>query len=338
MAEFDLLRAAAVLLIVFCHWSATENCPVVGWCGASIGNSIFFAMSGLLLGLRWKGALGCEFIRKRFTRIFPVYWMFLLCFFGALYLSGNSISFSELTLNMCGMGWFGLARGGRHLWFITGIILFYLVLALSSQLLRSKLARSWRFWVCGFCVTVLLQYIIASTGWPQAYLLTFLFSGCFLFVSGDKFMRCVTSLPLRLSVCAGLGVCLVYYMLMRFELFKEPLFVNYWLAMCAAVVVMLAILRAGRGHRSIAVAYLSKYSFEIYLIHYPLCTPGPLCIRNIVRSDPWYTLCFVGATAFLAIVLHHSARYVICKIHVFEGNKRVLAGCAQDGTSIGNVG
>jgi peptidoglycan/LPS O-acetylase OafA/YrhL len=89
IVEFDILRALAIILIIFFH--IANNPYIIHYLDINqsfisilglIGLSLFFFMSGFLLqysyGVIENRADLYTFFRKRITRIYPLYWIFAL--------------------------------------------------------------------------------------------------------------------------------------------------------------------------------------------------------------------------------------------------------------------
>ncbi len=86
--ELDGIRGAAILTVLICHFSIVSSPSVIlsEILGFPIGVAVFFALSGFLITDILLARVGEKnyferFYVRRFFRIFPAYYFFLLCFF-----------------------------------------------------------------------------------------------------------------------------------------------------------------------------------------------------------------------------------------------------------------
>ena len=70
--------------------------------------------------------------------------------------------------------------------------------------------------------------------------------------------------------------------------------VYYWLCMMVAVSVICGFMLAIRRDRcNPIVMFVSAVSYEIYLVHYPLCSGSPIFLRKILDNGWLYSVTFI---------------------------------------------
>lgn len=133
----DYIRGVAIILIVTCHFlifGGVRGWEPLGQWLAGIGNFLFFALSALLFGLQYneKGSayfLPLAFFKKRFMRLFPALWIFLLIWITIqIFVFKVYLDPLKIILNFLGFCWFAKLQDIGHLWFVTMIILCYIMI------------------------------------------------------------------------------------------------------------------------------------------------------------------------------------------------------------------
>lgn len=311
VASFDYLRVFACLLVLLCHW--TQSVGHAEWAGClsgGTGNTLFFALSGLLLGAASAGGGGykLDFFKKRILRLYPAFFLLLVVHIGVLYGTGVRLPARSLILNFLGLSWFAHLPGTRHLWFVTGIAgLYALLFALSHMG-----ARRWGVPLC--CAGLLaLQVLLKAVGISQGSYCSLLLAGVLGFACGPYVERISARTPRGLRI-ASLPVALAVYGLVCTALNGiSPGHVPfYWAAFaCAGLMVACAVLNADNlPPPPRIVGFLGGISYEIYLVHHPLCI-GPLSLARLHLPTGLYFLVFCVLTVVLSYGLHLGARAIV---------------------------
>ena len=141
----DILKFIAILMITNSHMGLLYGKYAALATGGAIGNALFLFCSGFTLFLKpFDGALGFpNWYKKRIDRIYPSVFALaiVLCTFFNEHLDINYI----------------ILYGGR--WFITLIMVYYVVLYFVGVYFREKLN-----WVMAFSILVLLVWYYAFAG------------------------------------------------------------------------------------------------------------------------------------------------------------------------------
>ena len=137
---FDVVRVVALWMILLCHLlshCAFSLASPLHDILAQCGNCLFFALSGLLLGRTWIdrgcGGYGFAFVRRRAARIWITLAAFVIPYAALLIVRGHPLSVRQIAFNVLGLSKFAPLPAAGHLWFVTGILFFYLTLFLISR-------------------------------------------------------------------------------------------------------------------------------------------------------------------------------------------------------------
>jgi peptidoglycan/LPS O-acetylase OafA/YrhL len=142
MSHVDAIRAVAVLLVMWAHY-ADKFGPIAGsgqWLNTTqhygnfgrIGVVVFFALSGLLIPNSLNGPLGagtCQFLIRRFLRLYPTYWLSIpLGFFAYWMLFGMHMDVAGWLANATMLpDALGHPEMMGHYWTLETELVFYLV-------------------------------------------------------------------------------------------------------------------------------------------------------------------------------------------------------------------
>lgn len=319
IATFEYLRVCAILLVVVCHWMQGLG-NLLGFVCGSVGNCLFFLMSGWLLGEHWRKN-GCEsysgkFLLHRISRIYPAFFLFVSIY--VVILIAHNVKLSGyiwgvgVALNFLMLSWFAKLPGAGHLWFVTGIMILYFTLVLVSRFGVQFRRHGLRVVVGTIFACVLAQMMMQMLGIRQGYLVTLVAVSVVMFLYGDiiggfvldayrkkgKIVLSVLSL-----VCVG-SVCVV--MSYDVESMSNSLTSAYWISMLAALsLLLIALMVVGKDKMSgIVTTFLSGISFEIYLVHFPLCMQSPLFLRKWIDNTIVYSAFFAACAVLGAYMLN----------------------------------
>ncbi len=147
--ELELLRVTGIFLVLYDHSS-----PYLGWDPrpysfieqpGSVGIGIFFILSGFLLqrsrSLQGTDFIWVSFLKKRLTRIFPLYWISLVVFiiyfkyFAVLLASRFEPLFPTFLAHFLGLQLFSrpLIAEIFTLWYIGALVPYYVLFSLTTK-------------------------------------------------------------------------------------------------------------------------------------------------------------------------------------------------------------
>lgn len=178
---FDIIRAIAIIGIVACHICYATGLMVTGQYLGGTFNAIFFVISALLLG---RSANKCKFTGRVYNSLIFMIKCFirlessllpflLLCgiIFHSAHIPFRTIAFFE---NIFMLGWFAKLPGLGHLWFVTMIMVCYVMFSiLRKNPLRYKHVRLWLLFIPS-------QIVLELCNLPGYFFLVLMYCGLFL--------------------------------------------------------------------------------------------------------------------------------------------------------------
>jgi exopolysaccharide production protein ExoZ len=164
------LRAAAALFVVYFHARITPRYALgisdPGAVFGGVGVDIFFVISGFIMWQIGAAKLlpATDFLKKRLTRIVPMYWIATFCMFPMPLISGtisdgNTIDFKQLTASLLFVPWpshalqSGFAPVYGPGWTLNYEMFFYVVFAM-ALMLRDR--RKLLIFITSFFVAIVL--------------------------------------------------------------------------------------------------------------------------------------------------------------------------------------
>lgn len=281
----SLLRIFACAMIVWNHMSGFMLDGFLNkWNWANTGVQIFFFMSGYLYGGRIIENRA-QWITRQSKKIYKPYYLSLVILIPLVFwLDRESLSFINILTALLGLQGFGLQIEGlgQH-WFVTYILVCYLLTVFLLSRLRFGQPGGGRFWLCFILCALVFQIVTIPLAilikFKSAYIMTFVIGYCYKArFSGGQRVREKNTWELVVVIGALLGIVIRYY-LEGIELHgvNERLsdMTNQYIKLlwgCAAFVLFNKLIPQGiwtnvsSNSKQMLVA-ISGYTYEIYLIH-----------------------------------------------------------------------
>lgn len=329
--EIDILKATAILLIVFCHIDNYVSCydliGLIDGYAALIGLSIFFFVSGLLLS-HTDSAINStkdikNFYSKKFIRIFPLYWVALVSLviiFGWLQVDPGNVKPYNFCLSNLLIHFFGLQGifpygSIQSMWFVGVIILFYLLYPFiayhSKDLLRTFTISS--------TILILLATLHIFFGLININALMYypLFvSGIFIdqLIYSSKRIADKTILKQILVLSFSLAFALLILSKINLQLSPTILTVCTMIALCIFYLIFARLFINVRGNKMAIISPIAFGTYAIYLFHHQFLALFTLVIdliiQNIMLQDiTILTFGIVGATLW-GIIIQKVEQYI----------------------------
>lgn len=292
--SFDVIRCCAIVIIVTCHFflfGGIAHYVDIGKYFGGIGNFLFFAISALLFGLRYKNngksAFGTKnFLKKRFIRLFSSLWPFLsiaLIFYFAI---GVELSPLKVAMNFIGLGWFAKLPNMGHLWFVTMIAICYImyVIVANRNIVGKLNGGGKNLWLLLFAVCMLLEVLTDIAGLP-GYLFMVVFYSLCIFSKADEIMKLATFVDIKwlfiawiMTNVVAVYTCCNWHSGLLLSLQRLACYI-------AGFGWLLLLLYYGKNVRSnFGITFLSAISYEIYLVHHVLCL-GEFSVLRLTESS-----------------------------------------------------
>lgn len=315
---FTFFRVTGTLFILLCHFTSECPYPLLKMSSQffSIGVEMFIILSGVLFGIQKNiHENPLHWYLKRVLRIFIPYELFV----GILFLI-HLICRIRISTNWL---WFifGLQgsnvgiRGGDHTWFITPLLICYLITPLLSYL-SSRSSKP-------FCFVIILSVIpILLAIFPQPFVFVIFSLVCWYgiaFILGQNISKipitrkyACFSFIMMISMCSIRLIARYYF---DGSILYDRIAVGYTQTLTSfALLYIFAFLFQNKTAGRI-VNYLSSISFEIYLYHYMFCV-GPFRIFDITEN--WILGCCIIfiLTICIATVMQRFSKIITERIHI----------------------
>ena len=318
--EFDWMRSVSVMLIVLSHFLMFGGCgDFMLWLGHYLGDVfsiVFLCISALLYGMKWvRGGYRPfsvkSFMKKRFVKIaaslYP-YLLILLCLYICFSVSFSVRKFITNFLFLC---WFDKIPTNGHLWFVTMIWICYCSLCLSSRIQKRGKAKLGFMCFLG-AGAVTMHLILDKYNLPgYMFLLLFIYTMLFLYAPiKDKMYS-------RLDEHSSQSIYLFSIILVLFIFVNS--FTLYWMSMteydardsklwymltlCGLSWIVFFHMIFHSIKPNFIVSFLSKISFELYLVHHVLCC-GPFSVIETFETPIANFALLAFASFILAYFLH----------------------------------
>jgi peptidoglycan/LPS O-acetylase OafA/YrhL len=334
--SLDFLRAMAILLVLFYHYSL----PPIDYFGASFyihiqngfksGVELFFVLSGFLISSHWFESLGKkkklssmmqDFYVKRTFRILPLYYLILL--FEALratYLKKidyNLLSYLTLTQNIFGKTIFIVS------WSLCVEEHFYLFFPISSYLFLyfKKIKMFFVFTISLFLLSLILRYkyfhillVNPESGLYQntIFILDGLITGViigYLFTFHELWMKELSKHLRLLELLGLLFFSMALYLSGSNYTFIKIIFLPSIFSIGYGLFVISANFDNSifnKIYQNSFITITSKISYPLYLTHYVAWMLLEVFFKHLHSSlkGPIAFVVYFSAAFFLAWVLH----------------------------------
>ena len=281
---YDLMRAIAMLLIVFyhmnCEWSARQmdSLLVVTKIGAQgylgwQGVSLFILVSGAAQCISYERCSNLKtYYKKRWWSIFPSFYLaYFVCYLMGGFGGGVKLFDPSFLWTLTGLdGYVSLFGIQSHYlvgeWFIGMILVLYIVFPVLYALVTHYPKQT--------LIVALLYYLVmvqllGKTGRVDKDILL----NVVMFLAGIYLYHYVKNVSLRTGVVAAVLLCLVVFI-------PLPERVTWYLFALEGILWYLIFMAAGNALDRMTnmacmilkklVGVLSKYSYEIFLLHHVL--------------------------------------------------------------------
>ena len=285
-----VLRATAVVCILFCHLFEAYGASGSGL--LYVGVPIFFALSGFLYGrhtiLNWH-----RWALRRWVKLYVPYLLFvvpaLLLFFVFRPEEMPVLTACSYLFNLQGLS--GGVMGLNHLWFVTAIMVCYILLP-CLQFFRNRqnlsLLLSWMFFV------LLFWFFKGRFYWLPLYMIAY-----FSAQSRLKASLCIVLVVLCLQMfCSDMDEAVRYSL------------VRSLVGLLIVFSTLLLFRSSIDGRLFLLVKWLSGISYPLYLVHNILMV-GPFALVELTPYV-WLNMFLMLAGSFcLALLLERVVLFVV---------------------------
>lgn len=314
-AEFDVLRAVALGMILACHFIRSIGFHQLDIPLGCIGNMIFFVMSGWLLGLAWESkhhpVYGWHFLKRRLLRLAVPLWLFAAPYMIWLIANGHPLTAKDVFLNLALLNWFARIPGMTPYWFITAIAAFYIAVIVLS---RIKRYQSHPFVVALILVAsaILIQVFLSLCGIRYGYILVMMLCGALAFLNANRLLAFIGKRIAKSIICCEIVAVVILFLAFWRLICSDIIIVGtptcyYSTIPIALLVTMIVFALPDYIKKMHAWTFLSSISYEVYLVHAAVL----IWTKSVSNNVAIYAALFFFGTFLLAILLHYASSAVV---------------------------
>ena len=292
----SIIRVMAMILIVSCHITQGYDLQIAFI--LNVGVQIFFLISGFLYG-KVEISSAMDFYKKRVVKIYIPFIVVVLLFAGVYTILGiEQVSWKQLIPYAFNLQAFAKPiEGFNHMWFLTVIMICYLVTPVAKYLLKNK---PYLFISLLFLVSVVEFVFVQKMYSIAAWVVLYLFGICMGRFDSEK-VHAIT------TVVSGVGVAIlmVFFQLSRLT---DSAWGHYsvWLHCVLAIFlfgVLYAILTKIDVKLPKCILFANNISYEVYLVHH-IWILGPLSLLFLTPSKTINILLILIITFGLSYTLN----------------------------------
>ena len=309
----SVIRVFAALLIFLCHAVQLFDSALLQMSGQvfNVGVPLFMMISGFLFAVKGKPESYCSWFGNRLLRILTPYYLFLLFLllvyvvrFGWQSIIPEKWIFYVLPLQGFTQNYI---NGAEHLWFVTDILLCYLLTPL-LYVIQGKISKRQGVWLPVVFLLYTAALLLSSYLLPAIVSTTivtvFSYILGFLFIKALLSRRCIVFIVmLAASPALRLVSNLFFDGTPLYDRFIAPV-THQLLAVSLFCLLFMAVSRWFDSLLRVrkAVRSLDSVSYEIYLVHYMFII-GPLAV-SVFQLSVLNFFILILLTAAAAVALH----------------------------------
>lgn len=286
------------------------------------GVPLFFFISGFLTGLKEK--VDKKWLKKRAIRILTPFYIWVLPGMLILWLvQSKNVSIQQfvfLITNMQGLNYvywrselYEAVVGFGHLWFVTIIMLCYLLVPLVEKVMERRKRKSKWIFVMGV-VIIVIQPFLTEMGFQVSYIVTF-----FIGYMVSKLKYKVTKKIFALLTLLCTVVTLLRFLLMyvadgsnyydRYFALLSASIIGIWIFTAVFFIASVLPKVVHKFANNRGIAFLSAISYEIYIVH---CwfLEGKWQISYYIKNPLIANGMVIMLTFIFASLLHYLAKKI----------------------------
>lgn len=279
------------------------------------GVTVFFIISAWLFGHKWSADehnpfAPMAFFKKRCIRIFIPVWILIAFTIPLEYVFKGRFELQTIMFNIVGLGWVRPFDVSGHLWYITMLMMLYVVFVLASRVRLDKIRLRW--WLMGMVALFATYFLMQNrlTTYSKCGPPMFLLVGTMVFARGNSIIKMVRRHKIAVLFIALLTLAVSQYL---YHLGWND--THKALAVASAIIAGFFVFWSAFASMDIRsedlhVKWIAGISYEIYLVHQPL-----LDVLNVCIANKWLmTLAWLIATLISAILLNKATSALCVRI------------------------
>lgn len=309
------LRAMAVALILLCHLASWSSAPLflIASQVLNVGVPIFFMISGFLFGIGGgQNKNPFQWYAKRIKRIYVPYELFLIVLFVLHIITREKINVIQWIKTALGIHGFGGVKGAEQTWFISAILICYLVTPVIASFVEVIVKKSKEIRI-GLVIVILIlpcviPFVVKKELVPFISPIIWYF---FAYYCGWNWNKIEQNID-KTKCCNAIMIIGVMFalrvtgrILLDNTIWYDSVIVTYEHNITAFCIAIVFIYFFSNKKPASIVRTISEISFEVYLYHC-IFGVGPV---KVIGLTNWYILDCV-----IIVVLSVGVAYVMNKV------------------------
>jgi peptidoglycan/LPS O-acetylase OafA/YrhL len=315
-AELDVFRGLAIISVLLYHYTTRYN-EIYGYTEMPfafpygyLGVEFFYIISGFVIYMSIENTKNSfDFILKRFSRLYPAYWVSIGITFGLVSLftlPGRQSSFCDAMINLTMLqDWIGRVEyvDGAY-WVLSRFISFYFIIFLINKFnLNDKIIQLCVIWV----LLIFASKVAADTGIriPFRIKLTFLLTDGSFFIIGIMFYLS-KKYGFKLSISLVIVFCLIciYFVNGKAIFIASIIFSSFFILFCNGRLKFINVK---------PLTWLGGISYSLYLLHQNI---GYIIIRKLDSLHVNFLVILIIPT-IISLLLATAVTYSIEKPFIY---------------------
>lgn len=301
------LRVFSMICIMLCHITIQSSNGLVNMTSQlfNVGVTIFFIISGYLFGKKNINISYMKWYKRRIMRIVPPYYLFLILLLITHLVLGIHNSFKVWIVQFLFLqGAEIYAAGAEHLWFLTVLMLCYLVTPIIDKIRKknSKYLSSILLSLSIILTFVVMYLFNEQLGLYMLQINMFIVS----YILGAINFKCKTYKGIGLALIMGTSGVVIRIIGRMF--FDQTIFYDNILVQLTQFLMGISILMIFqfifKNKPGKIILMLESISFEVYLVHY-FFTSGTLNVMHLTGSFLLNSAIAIILSLMSAYVLHN---------------------------------
>lgn len=315
-------RVIAMIFILIDHIVLTINIPFKSYIIqiTNTGVLIFLFISGFLYGRKEINNFSTWFIKRAKKILLPLYvFMIFLAIFKIIFEGNiNIIEYLKYLINMQGI--LGVTDGGVHLWFLTALMICYLITPLLEIIKRKNKELKLSKTIIILCICVIVQIFCAyfvnikfALGHPFStyliYLFTYAIGYYYSYYTQNKEVNSKKIIIFTLTMIISMFIRVVSNKLIDGTILYDriiAMYTNVIFAIWVSIFIKKYYIAINCKFLKRVVNKLDCLSFEIYIVH-ALAIELFMSFSNNIIVNIFFTL---TVTYIIALLFNNICKYI----------------------------
>lgn len=290
----------------------------------NVGVSIFIIISGYLYGRKEINEGYINWISKRAKKILIPMYILMMYLLIINLIKGNSLNIVNWIAYIFNLQGFEIyVHGAEHLWYLTIIMICYLITPLLNKYKKIINKNSIVIgYVLGLSIQVIISYYFST---QIGIYLTYIYLYIVAYYVGYKWNRVTSKIMMIISLSITAIICIVRIaskLLFDNTVLYNVLIVGYTQAMIAFCIFLIFNCIFKNSKENKIIKFLDSISFNIYLVHY-MYIVGPIRLMGITKSFSINVIITITITLVTAYVL----KAIVDTLNIIIDKKKSIIKC-----------